>query len=1377
MGSERVQRKSKPCDRCAEGRSEAASPAPKGSSPFAAAGPPLGLSVQRKVVVGAPDDPFERQADAAAEKVTRGEAVPEVQAMAAGAVQRASDELVQASSDELVQASSDELVQASSSDELVQAEAAPTGGGGASSDGGSAAAAAAISSRGAGSPLLGSTRSRLESSFGVDLGGVRVHEGPSASTSARALGARAFTHQNHIWLGRGERQTDVSLMAHETTHVLQQDGIVRRQCEPGGGLTALIAQWQSEVRGEAEAPPWAPAEAAEAPAAAAAAPEAAPEAALAEEAAEAPAPDREAPSATAGLVVSELPAPGAAGGDPREPLMPPAPEGVTPATAARMGGVSGRAASSARSQADLPSAGETTGSARGAVTEPEAETAGRAEGALAAELDARPQPSPEIEELCARIRQVICSKRPPDEDALVEASPEEMAREAGGELNQAVEGDAERVSGNYEAIDAPREGAPALTPEGIRDPAARAETSALEAAGAAPDAVPAENVSLDADVAASQARREEAGLESDPARVVAEQGTDRSNPINQAAEGQSELSETAARDPAEVIAEQTAAIARASEDMAALELRAAESLAAAREATVTSNRGRQDGMVESEEETRDRVSREARSIFETTRTQVLAMIEPLPERAMARWTAGVAVLSRQFRADLERVADWIAERHSGVGGFFVGLGDAVFGLPAWVTREYDRAELAFGDGVCDLIREISAQVNGVILAAEQLIESANQRIAALFTDLGPELATWAAEQQAAFSEQLSGLTNQVHQTRDDFNRDLRERASQAVDEVRAEIHALRQAARGLLGRIADAIGAFLDDPAKFIIEGLLKILGISPPAFWAVVRKIGQVIDEIADDPAKFANNLMAALAQGFRQFFDRIGTHLLNGLMRWLFRGLGSVGVTIPSEISTRSVVTFFLQLLGISWPRIRQILARHVGEGNIALLEQAWSLVSTLMERGPDGIFEMIREQLDPQAIFDAILDAAIQYLTQALITRVTARILMMFNPAGAILQAIEAIYRVLKWIFENAARIFSLVETVVNGIADILAGNIGGMANAVETALAGLIPPVIDFLAGYLGLGGLPDAVANAVRGLQGWVERMLDRAIGWLVQRGRALLARLGLARQEGPAEARVERNFSMAGAGHRLILEIRGDAVHTTMASVPRDLLDKVRDEMASRQAAARVTTGDEQERHRNAHSALGRLVHWYEGARTRILAGPHAERTVKLALLADQLVPRVVEVGNQHGLKDFLRRTFDVEGHLNAIERQIVDQLEKHLGSSTAIGDGHANTATAAEIALGWVHSTGQRHIEKTQTAFTVISRHLTDLDQLREHGLDLSGEPMVQRGRAAARDCEQALSDPSAYLRRKNQVAPFCLDLVARGLARPGTLCYSYRP
>src|SRR5262249_6263703 len=105
--------------------------------------------------------------------------------------------------------------------------------------------------------------------------------------------------------------------------------------------------------------------------------------------------------------------------------------------------------------------------------------------------------------------------------------------------------------------------------------------------------------------------------------------------------------------------------------------------------------------------------------------------------------------------------------------------------------------------------------------------------------------------------------------------------------------------------------------------------------------------------------------------------------------------------------------------------------------------------------------------------------------------------------ILQAIEAIYRVIKWVFENAARIFTLIESIVNGAAQILAGNTAGVANLVESSLVKLLVPVIDFLADYVGLGGIPNAIKNVILGLQKRVEAILDKVIGFLVEKAKAL----------------------------------------------------------------------------------------------------------------------------------------------------------------------------------------------------------------------------------------------------------------------------------
>jgi hypothetical protein len=71
-------------------------------------------------------------------------------------------------------------------------------------------------------PLSSQMRQRVEPLLGFDLGGVRVHAGPQAARSAQAINARAYTHQNHIWLGPSQSPEDVTLIAHETTHVAQQ---------------------------------------------------------------------------------------------------------------------------------------------------------------------------------------------------------------------------------------------------------------------------------------------------------------------------------------------------------------------------------------------------------------------------------------------------------------------------------------------------------------------------------------------------------------------------------------------------------------------------------------------------------------------------------------------------------------------------------------------------------------------------------------------------------------------------------------------------------------------------------------------------------------------------------------------------------------------------------------------------------------------------------------------------------------------------------------------------------------------------------------------------------------------------------------------------
>lgn len=819
--------------------------------------------------------------------------------------------------------------------------------------------------------------------------------------------------------------------------------------------------------------------------------------------------------------------------------MPEPPKDVTPAARQRIQKAKSSAGKAAVSHASLPPATAAVKQARSAVTEPQEEVNARAEANLVAALGERPKPSPQIEELCKNIENAIHSKQPPDENSLVKSDPEKVAQAAGNTIKENVQGDVQGVNQSYDALDQKPAGAPQQQGQPLESPPVGAPVPAINASQATPDPVPEKNVSLDEDVKDSKAQMDEAGVNTEPAKLV------KSGPVAEAHAAQGELEQTAKEDPAKVLAAQQAELGKASADMAALQQQALDALAASRRVTVSGTTGQQKKMVGSEEQTRARVSAQAQSIFTNAQTQVNNLLKSLPATPMKKWDEGVKVASLEFKQQLSVVEGWIKKRHAGGWGAVVGFFDEKFGLPSWITDEYNKAEEKFGKDICKLAREISTEVNGIIMACEAIIADARTQIANLFASLPASLQEWAAGEQAKLGSQLDSLQNHAHEVRDNFNRDLVDRASHSVQEVREQIHALREKAKGLLGRLADALERFAKDPAKFILEGLLELLNIPPASFWAVVAKIKKAIKDIADDPEKFANNLMEAVGKGFTQFFDNIGSHLLHGFLDWLTGGLAGAGVTLPKDLSLKSIITFILELMGITWPRIRKLLAKHIGEENVALLEKAYSIVANLVALGPEGVFEMIKEKLNPQEILDQIIQAAVDYITTAVIKAVSVRILLLFNPVGAILQALEAIYKVLKWIFTNAARIFALIETIVNGIADIIAGNIGGMANAVEKALAGLIPPVIAFLADYLGFGDLPEKVKETIIGFQNWVEGILDKVIGWLVEKGKALLGIGGKDEKDKkpkPGQIGKAVSWTAAGESHKMwIVKVGADA--------------------------------------------------------------------------------------------------------------------------------------------------------------------------------------------------------------------------------------------
>src|SRR5271167_3690258 len=218
----------------AEVSAEHAEPAPSAFETEAAYGAPagiplfLGLSLQRKLAVGAVDDPLEREADQVAEQVMRMPDPAATPSTTPGEiVQRkctpCPDEQEQQTFRRKCHSSPEEEKQHRAS----QADISRKPSSGAKSLDGTTVPANVHQVLGsAGRPLDSATRAFYEPRFGRSFEHVRIHTYPAAAASARDVHALAYTRGRDIVFASGQFQPDAErgrhLLAHELTHVVQQ---------------------------------------------------------------------------------------------------------------------------------------------------------------------------------------------------------------------------------------------------------------------------------------------------------------------------------------------------------------------------------------------------------------------------------------------------------------------------------------------------------------------------------------------------------------------------------------------------------------------------------------------------------------------------------------------------------------------------------------------------------------------------------------------------------------------------------------------------------------------------------------------------------------------------------------------------------------------------------------------------------------------------------------------------------------------------------------------------------------------------------------------------------------------------------------------------
>lgn len=195
--------------------------------------------VQKKLEVGASNDSYEKEADSMAAKVmSMSESQNNSLMQSAESVQRCACEDEKLQKKSLTETITPLVQRSSGETEGIAPNHVETG---------------INSSKGSGKGMDNSTLNFMESRFGNDFSGVRIHTGSNAIQMSRELNAQAFTVGNDIYFNEGKYNPGSNegkhLLAHELTHTIQQGGIKRKMIQKschdgncgscGGGMKNL----------------------------------------------------------------------------------------------------------------------------------------------------------------------------------------------------------------------------------------------------------------------------------------------------------------------------------------------------------------------------------------------------------------------------------------------------------------------------------------------------------------------------------------------------------------------------------------------------------------------------------------------------------------------------------------------------------------------------------------------------------------------------------------------------------------------------------------------------------------------------------------------------------------------------------------------------------------------------------------------------------------------------------------------------------------------------------------------------------------------------------------------------------------------------------
>ncbi len=988
----------------------------------------------------------------------------------------------------------------------------------------SALAASAIQNRGAGEPLTPETRSSLESSMGVDLGDVRVHTDSRARETNRGLRAKAFTNKNHVYLGPGQSQSNVRLMAHEVTHVVQQGGVDRSKkasisstpdrAEPAGAGTQSVAPAATDA--EATAPKSATGPAPAGPQAAATTDPLTGEAIGRVE---------DAPDAASAKGAEKRPA--AAGGGAPSDAAAPAGEGGKPEAGEKGDGKDKKAAKGGKGksggsegdaeQADVPISPEGDPRYQGvmkrldrvakkerahepakakaaevkmAVKPPENERSSQAQaikvGDMAAESAAAEPPKKKgfRELLEEKLEDIVPEKLEEVDDFKKSGKAKTLKADIAKNVKERKEAS---TQGLKKASDAqpPTSKVPEKEVKALPEQKRERWPGGIGAANVLPLPKKSHEISAEDNKKSADQLMAENDIDEDQLKRAKEPR------FTEALEAKKKLDEHADSVPEKYRETENAYLPGEKDAATADEKTGKRQLRGTRLSSKSKVRKSQTKAQEKEEKERASVASTIEGMYTETKGKVDNNLKPLDKEVTDMFDKDETRARSLFENYVDfKMKEYKRKRYSSFGGGAKWLWDKVAGLPDSVNKFYEEGKDIYLKLMGHAIDRIVTTVEKRLAKARKDIKEGRKTIDGFVKTLKGNLKTYGKEIQGDVNAKFDELEDSVENKKEGLANNLARKYKQSRKKLDDRIKELKAQNKGLW------------DKFKALVKEIIEVLRKFKEAIVAIFNMAGNILRLIIKHPDSFLGNLLKAVKKGFNQFKTHFVKHLKAGFMSWLFGQMSKANIAMPSEFSFKALFGVILNIIGITKDWIRKRITQLIGAKNVARIEKAWGVISTVISSGVGGLWAKAKEFLTglKKKLFGDIKD----WLVTQIVKQGVIWVVSLFNPVAALLKVIKMIYDVVMFFVENIDRIRRLVQTILKATQKIVAGQIGAAANWIEKAMASTIPMIIGFLAKILGVSGIGKRIQRFIKSVRRRVRRAVDKVLKKIVKGAKKLL---------------------------------------------------------------------------------------------------------------------------------------------------------------------------------------------------------------------------------------------------------------------------------